>query len=1182
MHTESRAADNIATAPLGLAGRLAQGFIASPLTPLFLFAGLALGLLGLLLTPRQEDPQISVPMVDVFVNYPGASPRQVATLVAEPLERLMKEIAGVKHVYSASQREQALVTVQFEVGENLETSLVKLYDKLQSNLDKMPPGVSMPLVKPKGIDDVPVVTFTLWSTEVEASVLRLIALDLLQEISQVPNTAQGFVIGGQSQALRIQVLPERLAGFGISLAKVAEIVQAANQEQRVGHAEASGQVFSVYSGQFLRSAKEVEGLLLGVFEGLPVYIRDVAVVSDDSKETRQLLRYWPGAAYADCHGCSGLPPQAGAEAVTLAIAKKPGSNGVTVANAVQQKMASLKGRLLPDNVQVALTRDYGASAKHKVDELIFKLFVATGAVTLLVWGFLGWRAALVVVIVIPVVVLLTIFSAWLLGYTIDRVSLFALIFSIGILVDDAIVVVENLYRRWLNAGTTQESVAVAAVAEVGNPTVLATFTVIAALLPMGFVSGLMGPYMQPIPALGSVAMIFSLLAAFIFAPWLAMSLRPTLGQLHQAEVNESAQNAFYERLFRSILPPLFHKPLWGWSFLLAIVAAFFLSVSLLVLTWVPVKMLPLDNKNEFNVVINFPEGTALAETANLTHAMAEVLQTFPEVTAMQTYVGAASPFNFNGLVRKYYLRQEAWQADIQVQLLEKYQRKRSSHAIALAAREALTPLAEAAGARIAIVEMPPGPPVLQTIVAEIYGPTPEIRRQIAADLTEIFEKTPNIVDVDNFLSSPQTAWQFVIDRERAARSGVALPMTQKTLALAMGEKSLGDIKRASVLEPTEIIIQVPLAVRSQLARLGQLPVPSEDGGTVALRELGKFVPLLEEPPIYHKDLRALEYVTAEVSGRLAAPIYGMLDLEKALADYQTPDGSRIQTHYTGAPTDPWQSGLEWTGEWTVTYETFRDMGIAFAVALILIYMLVVWEFGNFVLPAIIMAPIPLTLIGIVPGHWFLGAEFTATSMIGFIALAGIIVRNSILLVDFSKRQVEAGLSVEEAVILACTTRTRPIIITALALVAGSFVILFDPIFQGMAVSLLFGVLVSTLLTLIVIPLGLLGAASALQPPSDPDAPLSASADKNHAAENIPEPTSTDTMAEVSASEINQEKQSFHMPSTAVLGFLGGMTGSWWSAWRFWLSARLAAFFPVLLGKSRKMPKKRGIRLHEDI
>jgi multidrug efflux pump subunit AcrB len=1165
---------------LGLAGRLAQSFINSPLTPLFLFAGLALGLFGLLLTPRQEDPQISVPIVDIFVNYPGASPRQVATLVAEPLERLMKEIAGVKHVYSTSQRDQALVTVQFEVGENLETSLVKLYDKLQSNLDKMPPGVAMPLVKPKGIDDVPVVTFTLWSTEVEAALLRLIALDVLQEISQVPNTAQGFVIGGQSQALRIAVLPERLAGFGIALTKVAEVVQAANQEQRVGNAEGGGQVFSVYSGEFLHSAKDVEALLLGVFDGLPVYVRDVAVVSEDIQETRQMVRYWPGAAYAQCHGCSGVPPVAGAEAVTLAIAKKPGSNGVTVANAVQAKMMSLKGRLLPDNVQVALTRDYGASAKHKVDELIFKLFVATGAVTLLVWLFLGWRAALVVVIVIPVVVLLTIFSAWLLGYTIDRVSLFALIFSIGILVDDAIVVVENLYRRWLEAGTTQETVAVTAVAEVGNPTILATFTVIAALLPMGFVSGLMGPYMQPIPALGSVAMVFSLLAAFIFAPWLAMRLRPTLAQLHRAEANEHAQNAFYERLFRGILPPLFHRPLLGWSFLAGIVLAFFLAVSLLLLTWVPVKMLPLDNKNEFNVVINFPEGTALAETANLTHALAEVLQTFPEVTAIQTYVGTASPFNFNGLVRKYYLRQDAWQADIQVQLLEKYDRKRSSHAIAQAARERLTPLAQAAGARIAIVEMPPGPPVLQTVVAEIYGPTPEIRRQMAAEVTEIFAQTPNIVDVDNFLRAPQTFFQFVIDKERAARSGVALPMIHQTLVLAMGEHSLGDIKRASVLEPTNIIIQVPLVVRSQLSRIGQLPVPSDDGGTVALRELGRFVPFVEEPPIYHKDLRALEYVTAEVSGRLAAPIYGMLALEKAFANYQTPDGGTLKTYYTGAPEDPWQSAIEWTGEWTVTYETFRDMGIAFAVALILIYMLVVWEFGNFVLPAIIMAPIPLTLIGIVPGHWLLGAEFTATSMIGFIALAGIIVRNSILLVDFSKRQVEAGLSVEEAVILACTTRTRPIVITALALVGGSFVILFDPIFQGMAVSLLFGVLVSTLLTLIVIPLGLLGAASALVPPSPPHNGSSAAATPPSATPNAEDPGNADTPA--STTTASQEKPTVILPSTAVLGFFGGMTGSWWAAWRFWLADRLARAFPLLSGKSRKIPKKRGIRLDEDI
>ena len=1056
---------------LGLAGNMARAFILSPLTPLLLVASLAIGLLGLLITPRQEDPQISVPMVDIFVRYPGASTEQVATLVADPLQRLMSELTGVKHVYSASMRDGAMVTVEFDVGEDMESSLVKLYDRLQSNMDKIPPDVSQPLVKPKSVDDVPLVTLTLWSSEVDDATLNLIALDLLQRLNEVPNTSQGFVVHGRTEQARVEVYPEVLKGFGVTMGQIAKTIAAANSEKEVGNLEYSDRTFNLYTGAYLKNKQDIDQLVLGIVKGRPVYVRDVAKVSVGPSETKSSVRYYSGAAYPEKRVANGE------SAVTLAIAKKKGSNGVTVASDILNKVGYLKGRIIPDNVVVSVTRNYGQTAKDKVDELLFKLFVATGAVAILVLFPLGWRAALVVVIVIPVVILITVFSAWTLGYTIDRVSLFALIFSIGILVDDAIVVVENIYRRWLEKGEIDTRTSVEAVGEVGNPTILATFTVIAALLPMGFVSGMMGPYMEPIPALGSVAMLFSLFAAFIFTPWLAFKLKPSLAGLEKAEEKEHRQSEWLGRFFHRLLIPLIEKRVLGWGFLITIIVVFFLCCSLFYTQQVRVKMLPLDNKPEFNVILNMPEGTAFPVTANLTHRMAEDLRTITEVTAVQSYVGTASPFNFNGLVRHYYLRDKPWMADIQVQLLDKTERHRTSHEIAVQAREMLKKL-DLGGGRFQVVEMPPGPPVLQSVVAEVYGPSAGIRRQVAEDMTQMFQQAQYIDDVDNYMEADFEMWRFAVNREKALRLGISVDDINKTLDMSMGGYVLGDIKTQSLLEPTFIILQLPLEVRSEFSRLTQLPIMTPEGTTIPLSELGEFHPAIQDKPIYMKDLRPIEYVTGETVGRLASPIYGMLEVEKMLKNYHAPDGVALSGNYINPPEDSYQSGFEWGGEWTVTYETFRDMGIAFGAAIVLIYMLVVWEFGNFTLPAIVVAPIPLTLIGIIPGHWLLNAEFTATSMIGFIALAGIIVRNSILLVDFSKNETARGVHVVDAVINACKTRTRPILITAFALVGGSSVILFDPIFQGMAISLLFGVLVSTLLTLVVIPLGCISGRKA--------------------------------------------------------------------------------------------------------
>ncbi len=1062
---------------LGLAGRTARAFIHSPLSPLLFFVMLVVGLLGLIFTPRQEDPQISVPMVDVFVKYPGASSEQVASLAIDPLQRIMSEIPGVKHVYSVSRHGEGMVTVQFVVGEEMGPSIVKVHDKIQSNLDKIPPGVSMPLVKPKGIDDVPVVTLTLWLEMVDDGTLRTLALDLLQRLKQIPNTGQGFVVGGRPEQVRVEVQPERLASYNISLEQVATTIRTANSEKQAGSLEAGNQSFTVYTGAFLNSAEDIERLVVTNNADGPIYVRDIAEVFQGPAETSNLVGFYSADANAN-----GVP------AVTLALAKKEGANGVTVANAIIEKVQSLKGQLIPGNVNVDITRNYGETANDKVNELIFKLFIATAAVAILVWVSLGIRPGLVVLFVIPVVILVTVFAAWVLGFTIDRVSLFALIFSIGILVDDAIVVVENIYRRWLAKGAMATSTAVDAVREVGNPTILATFTVIAALLPMGFVSGMMGPYMAPIPALGSVAMLFSLFAAFIFTPWLAMRIRPSMGQLRHAEEREHRQNQKLERFFRGLLLPIINDRKLGRLTLGAIIIAFFASCAMFYTTAVTVKMLPYDNKPEFSVVIDLPEGTALPITANLTGRLAEKVREIPEVTALQSYVGTAQPFDFNGMVRHYYLRKEPWQGELHVQLLDKAERERSSHAIAVATRELLTPLAKQSGARLTVVEMPPGPPVLQSIVAEIYGPDAATRRQVTQKMTDTFEDAEGVADVDNYMPEAHDVWRFEVDTEKAVRRGISVDAINRSLSMIMGGHRLGDVKQGTVLDPTYIVLQAPLSVRARITRLGDLPIPAPDGTTVPLAELGRFVQVREDPVIYHKDLRPVEYVVGDAVGRLAAPIYGMSEVEALLADYRTPDGAKLEGNYLGPPPNDATSAFEWTGEWTVTYETFRDMGAAFAVALVLIYILVVWEFGNFLVPLVIMAPIPLTLIGIIPGHWIVGhlsgdkaAEFTATSMIGFIALAGIIVRNSILLVDFSKHEIEKGRDVRDAVILSCKTRTRPILITAFALVAGSSVILFDPIFQGMAISLLFGVLVSTLLTLVVIPLGCISARRAFCP-----------------------------------------------------------------------------------------------------
>jgi len=946
----------------GLAGRIARTFINTPVTPMLLIGALCIGLLGLFFTPRQEDPKISVPMIDVFVQYPGASAPQVESLVTEPLERLMMELPGVRHVYSATRRGGAIVTVRFLVGEDMGESIVKVHDKLQSSMDRMPPDVRQPLVRPVGIDDVPIVTLTLWSHEVEDAQLRTLALAVLQELGAVAGTGKGFVVGGRQEQIRVEVLMERLSGYGITLDRIAQTIETANAEESTGATEGGGTAYNVYSGAFLRDAEDIGRLVVGTRGGLPIYVRDVARVMHQPEETSQVVTHFTGPAHAGDRRADG------AQAVTLAIAKKEGANGVTVANAVLDKLETMKQRLIPSNVQVEVTRNYGKTANDKVNELLQAMFEAAAIVAVLCLVGLGLRAAIVVVAVIPIVILLTIWWAWVVDYSIDRVSLFALIFAIGILVDDATVVVENIFRHWLELGKTSIAEAVAAVDEVGNPTILATFTIIAALLPMGWVSGLMGPYMRPIPVLGSSAMFFSLVAAFVFTPWFALRVRPRLKALQRAERREEQSRRLVSRVYRPLVVPLIEHRALGKLFLWGIITITALVCSLFYFKVVPVKMLPFDNKPEFSVVVNMPEGTALPETANVVRQLAEKLREMDEVVAIQTYAGTAQPFNFNGMVRHYYLREQAWEGDLVVMLKDKNERARGSHELAVAARALLKPLAQQLGATIAVVEMPPGPPVLQTVVAEVYGPSEEIRRQVAADLTGLFEQAEGIVDVDNYMIEAYVFWQFEVDTEKAVRQGISVDEINRNIAMAMGGETIGDVKRGNVQEPTYIVIEIPLSYRSEITTLGSLPLQTPSGQMVPLAELGRFVRQPEDQLIYHKDLRPMEYVVGEMEGRLGAPIYGMFAVEDLLADYDPPGPgdamSGMPDGLIGPPPSDAAADFEWTGEWTVTYETFRDMGIAFMAALVLIYGLIVWELPDFALAGLIMSPIPLTLIGI--------------------------------------------------------------------------------------------------------------------------------------------------------------------------------------------------------------------------
>jgi multidrug efflux pump subunit AcrB len=1060
----------------GVSGRVAAFFQSAQITPLLALLALLLGVFAVLVTPREEEPQINVTMANVLIPFPGAGVRDVEQMVAGPAEQVLAQISGVEHVLSLSQPGLAVVTVQFKVGVPRTEALVRLYDTVNSNADWLPRGLGVldPIIKPKGIDDVPIVTLTLYSKNPATGPFDLerVAHSIEADLKRVPGTREVATVGGPGRAVRVEIDPTRMAGAGVTVPDLRSALQSANLGLPVGELISGNRAVAVESGPFLQRASDVEELVVGVHAGGPVFLRDVAVVRDGPPPPGRYV--WYGVA-----GRGGAP-SADYPAVTVSVTKKPGENAIDVANAVMRRVATLRNTVIPADVEVAETRNYGATANDKAVKLIEKLLFATASVVALVFLALGRREAAIVGSAVILTLMVTLFASWAWGFTLNRVSLFALIFSIGILVDDAIVVVENIHRhQQLHPGRSLAQLIPGAVDEVGGPTILATLTVIAALLPMAFVSGLMGPYMSPIPINASMGMLLSLAVAFVVTPWLArlwMKAVPApTPQAKEVAVHAAGRGLagklgpLFERLFRPLLDDAHgarhRRRLW-----LGIAALIAISLVLPATGLVLLKMLPFDNKSEFQVIVDMPAGTPVEQTAAVLRELGAYLVTVPEVTDYQAYAGTAAPINFNGLVRQYYLRAGGDGGDLQVNLVDKRQRSEQSHAIAMRVRPALQKIGAPFGANIKVVEVPPGPPVLSPIVAEIYGPEAQGRQQVAKAVRAVFARTAGLVDVDDSSISAAPKTMLLVDRQKAAMLGVPQQTIVTTLRAGLAGEATAYLHDQSKY-PAAATLQLPVEEQGDLNALLQLAVRSIDGRLVPIRELVTASDTVREQPAYHKDLLPVSYVVADMAGAVDSPLYGMFAMRGALHEIAPPGGGRLAEYFIRQPDDAYRDyALKWDGEWQITYETFRDMGVAYAVGLILIYLLVVAQFGSYLTPLIIMAPIPLTIIGVMPGHALLGAQYTATSMIGMIALAGIIVRNSILLVDFINLQLRAGVDFKHAVVHAAITRAQPILLTGLSAMLGAFFILDDPIFNGLAISLIFGILVSTVLTLVVIPL----------------------------------------------------------------------------------------------------------------
>jgi len=1063
---------------LGISGRIARFFLQSQLTPLLAILAVLLGLFAVLVTPREEEPQINVTMANVLVPFPGATAKEVESLISTPAEQVLSRIAGVEHVYSVSRPGQAIITVQYEVGQDQTKALVNLYDTIFSKRDWLSPnlGAGEPIIKPIGIDDVPIVALTLWTADDKRGAFDLerVAHALEIELKRIPGTREVSTIGGPDNVVRVLLDADRLAAYGIAAQDVRDALQVANASQPAGKLVAESREILVQTGTFLANSEDVKKLMIGVHNGKPVFMTDVAQILDGADQPSRYVWLGQGAA---------SKKQGEYPAVTVAVSKKPGENAVDIAHAITQRIEQLRGTLIPQGVEVTVTRNYGETANDKAQKLIGKLIFATASVVLLVFFALGHREAVVVGAAVLLTLAATLFASWAWGFTLNRVSLFALIFSIGILVDDAIVVVENIHRhRQLEPQKSFADIIPGAVDEVGGPTILATFTVIAALLPMAFVTGLMGPYMSPIPINSSFGMLISLAIAFIVTPWLSLKLLKKHFTTEHTENTEKepAKNfsvlsvsSVVQDFFARILTPFLQRDRGAYKrhlLGLAILLLIAFSVSLAAFKLVVLKMLPFDNKSEFQVVVDMPVGTPVEKTAAVLREMGAYLATVPEVTDYKAYAGTASPINFNGLVRQYFLRAMPELGDIQVNLVDKHHRDQQSHQIAVKVRPALQLIADRHGADLKIVEVPPGPPVPSPIVAEVYGPDYEGQMAVAKQVRQGFAGNADIVFIDDSVEDSADKVLLRVLQSKAALMGVSQKDIVETMKMSLSGEYVTPTHSPGAKYEVPVRISLPPERLNNLDELLKLRVRAKDGALVPLSELVQADDTVREKTIYHKDLLPVVYVVGDMAGKLDSPLYGMFGIRSAINGMALKEGGTLGEHFIAQPQDPYAGySIKWDGEWQITYETFRDMGLAYAVGLILIYLLVVAEFKSYVTPLIIMAPIPLTIIGVMPGHALLGAQFTATSMIGMIALAGIIVRNSILLVDFINQQVAQGVAFQQAVIRAGSVRAKPIVLTGLAAMIGAFFILDDPIFNGLAISLIFGILVSTMLTLVVIP-----------------------------------------------------------------------------------------------------------------
>ncbi len=1057
------------TSSPGFAGRLATAFIGSKLTPIGLIVSLLLGLLALYMLPREEEPQIKVPMVDVMVSMPGATPKEVEQRLAIPMEKLLYELPGVEYIYSTSMPGHCLLIARFYVGENFEKSIVSLNQKLQTNFDRIPHGVSHPLVKPHTIDDVPVLALTFHSKNYDHYTLRRLAAQVDDAIKSIADVAETKLIGGTRRQVRVQFDPLSLAARNLSPAELIPRLQQANRQSDSGMLRAMNSELLLQTGTFLSSAKEAGKIVVGVYGGSPVYLHEVATVIDGPEEPQSYVLFGSNRS-------NTLEA-----AVTLSVAKRPGSNAVHVVETVLHKVENLKGSLIPQDIEVTVTRDYGETAAEKSNELLLHMGIAVFGVALLILFFLGWRESIIVMLAIPSTLSLTLLLFYLYGYTLNRITLFALIFSIGILVDDAIVVVENIVRHMRlpgNRGTSLKDIAVGAVIEVGNPTILATWAVIAAILPMAFVGGLMGPYMRPIPIGASAAMVFSLLIAFSVTPWAAIRIlrKPEATVDNDQHDPDHAPNDLFTRLYHRIMDPLLSHIGWRILFFVIIIVLLLAACSLVYFGKVKVKMLPFDNKSEFQIILDMPEGSPLEQTARVAAEMAAVVGREPEVINYQIYNGTASPYNFNGLVRHYFLRSGPNLADVQVNLQSKKDRSSQSHDIAKRVRPEIAHIAAQYGATVAVAEVPPGPPVLQTLVAEIYGPDEHQRLQLAKEVRNIFNDTEGVVDIDWYREQDRSKLVLTVDKEKAALNGISDEAITRAVKIGLSGQSIDLFHQPRDKEEIDIILQLPQALRARIDNLLTISLRSETNPQAPLVPLRELVRVSEQPvdqPIYRKNLKPVIYVTGDVAGSAESPVYPILQMNQRLTELDTAQfGGTVgplTVYNLSQPFMESELAMKWDGEWHITLEVFRDLGLAFCVVMVLIYMLMVGWFKDYITPLVVMAAIPFSLIGILPAHWGLSAFFTATSMIGFMAGAGIVVRNSIILVDFIELRISHGLPLDQAVVEAGAIRFRPMLLTALAVVIGASVILADPIFQGLAISLMFGEIASLLISRMAVP-----------------------------------------------------------------------------------------------------------------